>query len=42
MRLDAYGKNGYKTVGDIATLTPDTYFVESIDEAYRRTFAQSK
>ena len=42
MRLAAYGRNSYKPVGNIETLVPGTYYVESIDEAYRRTYVQEK
>lgn len=42
MRLDAYGRNSYQPVGDIDTLEPGTYYVDSIDEAYRRTYVQKK
>ena len=42
MRLEAYGRNSYKPVGDIDILSPGTYYVESIDETYRRTYVQKK
>ncbi|KAL2817854.1 hydroxymethylglutaryl-CoA synthase [Aspergillus granulosus] len=39
LRMTAYGKNSFKPVGDVATLAPGTYYLEDIDEAYRRTYA---
>ncbi|KAK8064622.1 hydroxymethylglutaryl-CoA synthase [Apiospora phragmitis] len=38
LRLNAYGKKSYKPVGDIASLIPETYYLESIDGEYRRTY----
>ncbi|KAM6530085.1 hypothetical protein FALCPG4_008210 [Fusarium falciforme] len=39
LRLKAYGNKSYKPLGDVASLAPGTYYLESIDEAYRRTYA---
>ncbi|KAK6071563.1 Hydroxymethylglutaryl-CoA synthase 1 [Seiridium cupressi] len=38
LRLNAYGERSYKPVGDITSLLPGTYYLESIDEEYRRTY----
>lgn len=37
--MKAYGSESYKPVGDVATLAPGTYYLESIDEVYRRTYS---
>ncbi|OJJ72512.1 hypothetical protein ASPBRDRAFT_123329 [Aspergillus brasiliensis CBS 101740] len=39
LRLKAYGSNNYTPSGDIASLAPGTYYLEKIDEEYRRTYA---
>lgn len=39
LRLKAYGSKGFQPAGDIASLTTGTYYLQSIDEAYRRTYA---
>lgn len=39
LRLKAYGSNNYTPAGDIASLAPGTYYLERIDEAYRRSYA---
>lgn len=39
LRMKAYGSKSYKAVGDVSTLAPGTYYLESIDEVYRRTYA---
>jgi len=36
--LNLYGKKDYKPVGEVASLLPGTYYLESIDEEYRRTY----
>ncbi|OJI81919.1 hypothetical protein ASPTUDRAFT_742962 [Aspergillus tubingensis CBS 134.48] len=39
LRLKVYGSNNYTPAGDIASLAPGTYYLERIDEAYRRSYA---
>ncbi|KKY34081.1 putative hydroxymethylglutarylsynthase [Diaporthe ampelina] len=39
LRLKAYGSKGFQPAGDIASIAAGTYYLESIDEAYRRTYA---
>ncbi|GKZ35762.1 hypothetical protein AbraIFM66950_006516 [Aspergillus brasiliensis] len=39
LRLKAYGSNNYTPTGNIASLAPGTYYLERIDEEYRRTYA---
>ncbi|PYH95674.1 hydroxymethylglutaryl-CoA synthase [Aspergillus ellipticus CBS 707.79] len=39
LRLNAYGGKSYTPVGDVASLVPGTYYLENIDEMYRRTYA---
>ncbi|KKK18086.1 hypothetical protein P175DRAFT_0535551 [Aspergillus ochraceoroseus IBT 24754] len=39
LRLKAYGSKSYTPVGDVTSLAPGTYYLESIDEVYRRTYA---
>ncbi|KAL8721389.1 MAG: hypothetical protein Q9225_001936, partial [Loekoesia sp. 1 TL-2023] len=39
LRMKAYGSKSYKAVGDVASLIPGTYYLENIDEVYRRTYA---
>lgn len=37
--MKAYGSKDYTPVGDITRLAPGTYYLEKIDEVYRRTYA---
>lgn len=37
--MKAYGSKGYRPAGDVAALEPGTYYLENIDEVYRRTYA---
>lgn len=37
--MKAYGSKSYKAAGDVSTLAPGTYYLENIDEVYRRTYA---
>lgn len=39
LRLKAYGCKDFQPSGDIASIAPGTYYLQSIDEAYRRTYA---
>lgn len=39
LRLKAYGSKDFQPSGDIASIAPGTYYLQSIDEAYRRTYA---
>ncbi|KAL3462882.1 hydroxymethylglutaryl-CoA synthase [Aspergillus heterothallicus] len=39
LRRRAYGRNSFKPVGDVASLAAGTYYLENIDEEYRRTYA---
>ncbi|KAJ8059829.1 hypothetical protein OCU04_011459 [Sclerotinia nivalis] len=38
-RKNAYGSKDFKPVGDVASLAPGTYYLESVDDVYRRTYA---
>lgn len=37
--MKAYGSKDFKPSGDIASLAPGTYYLEKVDESYRRTYA---
>jgi hydroxymethylglutaryl-CoA synthase len=39
LRIKAYGSKSYKPLGDVASLASGTYYLENIDEVYRRTYA---
>ncbi|KAF2138890.1 uncharacterized protein K452DRAFT_255830, partial [Aplosporella prunicola CBS 121167] len=39
LRMKAYGRKSYNPVGDVASLAPGTYYLENIDDMYRRTYA---
>ncbi|KAJ0107503.1 hydroxymethylglutarylsynthase [Diaporthe amygdali] len=39
LRLKAYGSKSFQPAGEIASLAAGTYYLESIDDAYRRTYA---
>lgn len=39
LRLKAYGSKDFQPSGDVASIAPGTYYLQSIDEAYRRTYA---
>ncbi|KAK2812296.1 hypothetical protein FQN49_008383 [Arthroderma sp. PD_2] len=39
LRMKAYGSKSYKPTGDVASLAPGTYYLENVDEVYRRTYA---
>ncbi|KUI66606.1 Hydroxymethylglutaryl-CoA synthase [Cytospora mali] len=39
LRLKAYGSKSFEPVGDVAALAPGTYYLKSIDDVYRRTYA---
>lgn len=39
LRLKAYGSKDFQPAGDIASIASGTYYLQSIDEAYRRTYA---
>jgi len=39
LRMKAYGCKDFKPVGDVNSLAPGTYYLEQVDEVYRRTYA---
>ncbi|PWY96433.1 hydroxymethylglutaryl-CoA synthase [Aspergillus sclerotioniger CBS 115572] len=39
LRLQAYGSKNYTPVGDVDSLAPGTYYLEGIDEVFRRKYA---
>ncbi|RYP36622.1 hypothetical protein DL767_003326 [Monosporascus sp. MG133] len=39
LRAKAYGAKSFEPAGEISSLAPGTYYLESIDDAYRRTYA---
>lgn len=40
MRSEAYGSKGYKPMGPIDSLASGTFYVESVDDVYRRVYVQ--
>ncbi|KAI9642920.1 hypothetical protein NHQ30_008654 [Ciborinia camelliae] len=42
LRLKAYGQNNYTPAGDITSLLPGTFYLDRIDEAFRRTYVIKK
>ncbi|OAQ71311.1 hydroxymethylglutaryl-CoA synthase [Pochonia chlamydosporia 170] len=42
LRELAYGAKNYKPTGDISRLVPGTYYLDNIDEEFRRTYAIKK
>lgn len=39
LRLKAYGAKGYEPAGSIEVMAPGTYYLERVDDAYRRFYA---
>ncbi|KAL2877125.1 hypothetical protein SGCOL_007517 [Colletotrichum sp. CLE4] len=39
LRLKAYGARGYEPAGSIETMAPGTYYLQNIDDVYRRSYA---
>ena len=38
LRQKAYGAKGYTPTGDVSSMLPGTYYLASIDDAFRRTY----
>jgi hydroxymethylglutaryl-CoA synthase len=38
LRAKAYGQKNFKPAGDTASLLPGTYYLESIDDEFKRTY----
>lgn len=39
LRLKAYGAKSYEPAGSIEAMAPGTYYLERVDDAYRRFYA---
>ncbi|KAM0185352.1 hypothetical protein ACHAPC_005212 [Botrytis cinerea] len=39
LRKNAYGAKDFKPLGDVDSLAPGTYYLENVNDVYRRTYA---
>ncbi|KAF7905303.1 uncharacterized protein EAF01_005824 [Botrytis porri] len=42
LRRNAYGAKDFRPLGDVNSLVPGTYYLENVDDVYRRTYAIKK
>lgn len=40
LREETHNEKGYTPKGDVSRMFPGTYFLESVDEKYRRTYGK--